>query len=326
MMKRFLKTWAALFAGLALLSPVKAQQYPSHPIKIIVGFAPGSGSDALGRYYGQKLSEILNTPVIIDNKAGAGQIVAIRALMGAPADGYTLFLGTGSALGQGPGLRKDLPYDPLKDFSLVAQFGTIAGAIYVNSGLPIRTLPELIAYARANPGKLSYSSAGLGSAGHLGAEYFMSLTGTKLLHIPYKSDADAAREVAAGTVNMGFTLARFAVPLAAADKVRPLMVIHTSRIPDLPNIPSSTEVGVKGMRNMAPFTYYGFVGPAGMPANVIDQLNRAFNRISAAPETAVQLQQAYITPVTGTAAEFRVFVDKDIDKWRELGKTVKIDF
>jgi tripartite-type tricarboxylate transporter receptor subunit TctC len=313
-------------AGLCVLSPAVAQVYPSHPIKIIVGFAPGSGADTLGRFYGQKLSELLNTPVIVDNKAGGGQIVAIRTVMAAPPDGYTLYLGTGSSLGQGPGLRKDLPYDPLKDFSLVAQIGTTAGAIYVNSSLPMRTLAELIAHAKANPDKLSYSSAGIGSAGHLGAEYFMTVTGTKLTHIPYKSDAEAAREAAAGTVNMAFTLARFVVPLAASDKVRPLLVIDANRVHDLPGVPSATEAGVKDMAGMAPFTYYGIVGPAGMPASVIERLNTALAKIASAPETASQLQQAYVTPVSGTAANFKAFIEKDIAKWRELGKTVKIEF
>jgi tripartite-type tricarboxylate transporter receptor subunit TctC len=324
-LNRISKTLGAVIAGMALCSPVKAQQYPTQPIKIIVGFAPGSGADTLGRFYGQKLSELLKTPVIVDNKAGAGQMVAIRALIGSPPDGYTLFLATGSALGQGPGIRKDLPYDPIKDFSLIAQIGTSAGAIYTNAKVPIRSVPELIAYAKSHPGKLSYSSAGVGSAGHLNAEYFMHVTGTKLFHIPYKSDAEAAREAAAGTVDMAFTLARFVVPLAAADKVRPLMAIDADRVADLPNVPSAAQVGVKGLHDMAPFTYYGFVGPVGMPANVIDRLNQALATIASAPDTAIQLQKAYVTPVSGSPAQFRAFVEKDIAKWRELGKSVKIE-
>jgi tripartite-type tricarboxylate transporter receptor subunit TctC len=325
-LSRLFKSAAALLASLAMVAPVHAQAYPSHPIKIIVGFAPGSGADTLGRVFGQKLSELLNTPVIIENKAGGGQILAIRTLTSAQPDGYTLYLATGSSLGQGPGLRKDLPYDPMKDFSWVAPIGTTAGAIYVNAELPLRTMAELITYAKANPEKLSYASAGVGSAGHLGAEYFMTVTGTRLTHIPYKSDADAAKEVAAGTVNMAFTLARFAVPLAAADKVRPLMAIDANRVEDFPTIPSATEVSVKGLAGMAPFTYYGMVGPAGMPASVVDRLNAAFTKIATAPEMAIQFKKAYVAPLSGTPAEFKAFVEKDIAKWRELSKTVKIEF
>jgi tripartite-type tricarboxylate transporter receptor subunit TctC len=325
-LNKFSKTWALLLAGLAVLSPAAAQTYPSQPIKIIVGFAPGSGADTLGRYYGQRLSELLNTPVIIDNKAGGGQIVAIRTVTSAAPDGYTLYLATGSALGQGPGLRKDLPYDPLKDFSLIAQIGTTAGAISVNPSLPIRSLAELIAYAKAHPDKLSYSSAGIGSAGHLGAEYFMTVTGARLIHIPYKSDADAAKEAAAGTVDVAYSLARFVVPLNAADRIRPLMVIDTDRVAELPNAPSATDTGLKELTGMTPFTYYGMVGPAGMPAPVVEQLNAALANISSSPDTAKQLKLAYITPASGTPASFQAFVEKDIAKWRELGKTVKIEF
>jgi tripartite-type tricarboxylate transporter receptor subunit TctC len=327
-LSRLFRSAASLIAGLALAAAVQAQPYPSHPIKIIVGFAPGSGADTLGRVFGQKLSELLNTPVIIENKAGGGQILAIRTLMSAAPDGYTLYLATGSSLGQGPGLRKDLPYDPMKDFTLVAPIGTTAGAIYVSSGLPLRTVAELIAYAKANPDKLSYASAGVGSAGHLGAEYFMTVTGTRLTHIPYKSDADAAKEVAAGTVNMAFTLARFAVPLAAADKVRPLMAIDANRLEDFPTIPSATEASVKalGLAGMAPFTYYGVVGPAGMPASVVERLNAAFTKIATSPEMAIQIRKAYVAPLAGTPAEFKAFVERDIAKWRALSKTVKIEF
>lgn len=326
MLRRLFKSAAALVAGVAIAAPVHAQAYPSHPIKIIVGFAPGSGADTLGRVLGQKLSELLNTPVIIENKPGGGQILAIRTLMSAQPDGYTLYLATGSSLGQGPGLRKDLPYSPTKDFSLVAPIGTTAGAIYVNAEVPLRSMAELISYAKANPEKLSYASAGVGSAGHLGAEYFMTVTGTRLTHIPYKSDADAAKEVAAGTVSMAFTLARFAVPLAAADKVRPLMAIDANRIEDFPSIPSATEASVKGLVGMTPFTYYGVVGPAGMPSSVVARLNVAFTKIATAPEMAIQFKKAYVAPLSGTPTEFKVFVEKDIAKWRELSKTVKIEF
>ena len=326
MYTRLLRSFAALLAALLVVIPTQAQNFPARPIKIIVGFAPGSGADMLGRLWGQKLSDELGTPVIVENKPGAGQIVAVQALKLAPPDGHTLYLATGSSLGQGPGMRKDLPYDPLKDFSLVSHIGTTPGAIYIRTNLPIRSLSELVDYARANPGKLSFASAGVGSAGHLCAELFMARTGAKLFHIPYKSDADAAKEVAAGTVDMAFALARFAIPLAKADKLRPLMAIDAHRLSELPEVPSAEDSRALGLQDMAPYTYYGMVGPAGMPAAVVQRLNAAMVKIAGAPEMAAQMQTLYVAPSAGSSAAFRSLVEKDTAKWRELGKSVKIEF
>jgi tripartite-type tricarboxylate transporter receptor subunit TctC len=166
------RTFARVIAGISVAClfaiSAHAQPFPSRPIRIVVGFAPGSATDTIARLYGNKLSEVLKTSVIIDNKAGASQLLAIRTLMAAPPDGYTLMVAGGSGLSVGPGVRKDLGYDPLKDFSLVAFMATSPGLITVNASQPLRTLDDLVQYAKAHPDGLSYSSAGLGSAGHLG--------------------------------------------------------------------------------------------------------------------------------------------------------------
>lgn len=315
-------------ATLAAAAPAFAQSqaYPSRPIRLIAGLAPGSAVDALARQYAQKLSEILKTNVIVENKPGAGQIVAINAITAAAPDGYTLYMGIGSALTQGPGVRKDLPYDPLKAFTFIAHVGSLAGMIYASSNAPVQTFSELMAYAKANPDKLNYGSAGQGTAGHLGAELFQYQTGTKLFHVPFRSDPEAAREAAAGTINLAFVIGPAGAALAEAGKLRPIMVIGAKRVPYLPNVPSAAEVNVRGLENIGPFTHYGIVGPAGMPPAIVERLNQAINQATASPEVGGYLKNVYIEPSSATPQEFRGHVEAEITKWRKLGENVKIVF
>ena len=322
------KTLVLAVAAFAAAAPAFAQSqpYPSRPIKLIAGLAPGSAVDTLARQYAQKLSEILKTSVIVENKPGAGQIVAINAITAAPPDGYTLYMGIGSALSQGPGIRKDLPYDPLKAFTFVAHVGSLSGMIYASSAAPVQNIDELVSYAKANPGKLSFASAGQGTAGHLGAEYFQYLTGTKLFHVPFRSDPEAAREAAAGTVNLAFVVGPAGAALVDGGKLRPLMVIGAKRVPYLPNVPSAAEVNVRGLENIGPFTHYGIVGPAGMPPAVVERLNQAINQATASTEVAGYLRNVHIEPSSATPQEFRDYVEKEIAKWRKLGENVKIEF
>jgi tripartite-type tricarboxylate transporter receptor subunit TctC len=322
------KTLVLATAAFAAAAPAfaQAQPYPSRPIRLIAGLAPGSAVDTLARQYANKLSEILGTGVIVENKPGAGQIVAINAITAAPPDGYTLYMGIGSALSQGPGIRKDLPYDPLKAFTFIAHVGSLSGMIYASSAAPVHNIDELLSYAKANPEKLSYGSAGQGTAGHLGAEYFQYITGTKLFHVPFRSDPEAAREAAAGTINLAFVVGPAGAALAEAGKLRPIMVIGAKRVSYLPNVPSAAEVKVHGLENIGPFTHYGIVGPAGMPPAIVEKLNQAINQATASPEVSAFLKNVYIEPSSGTPQEFRGYVEKEITKWRKLGEKVKIEF
>ena len=324
---KFIQTLGIIGVVAALAVSSRAQQYPSKPIRIVIGFPAGSATDAIARLYGQKMSEILGAPVIVDNKPGASQLVAIATLQAAPPDGYTLFLGTGSSLAQGPGVRTDLPYDPLKDFSLVGSISTSPGAITVHPSLPVHTIRDLINFAKANPDRLSYSSAGFGSAGHLDGEYFMYLTGTKMVHVPYKADSEAMREVAAGTVQVGMTTVQFVISLFQSGKVRPLAAIATRRLASLPNVPTVAEVDIKGLEGMVPYTFYGLVGPSGLPPAVANQLSDALATVGAMPDVVSRLQEvSYGEPMTGTPAAFRGFLQKQIAKWRELGKSVTLTY
>ena len=306
-------------------SAVHAQQYPNKPLRLVVGFGPGGATDVVARFYAQKLSEVLKSPVIVDNKPGAGQLIGIKTVMAATPDGYTLLLGTGSAFSQGPGVRKDLPYNPLKDLSLISMVSTAPGVIVVAPTLPARSVRDLIAYSKENPSKLNYGSSGVGAASHLQAEYLMHLTGIRMTHIPYKSAADITRELSVGAVHVGITPLEAAVAPVSGGRVRAVAVTGSRRLKALPDVPSLSESGVKGLEGIDPYTYYGLAGPAAVPAAVVTKLNEAINTLSKSPDFATQVRERlYNEPAESSPASFRTFVEKDLAKWRELSKFVKL--
>jgi tripartite-type tricarboxylate transporter receptor subunit TctC len=317
---------AALLGAAALLAlPALAQNFPSRPIKIIVAFGPGGTADTISRLYGQKMSDLLGTPVVIENKPGANQITAIRALMAAPPDGYTLYAATGSSLIQNPALRPGLPYDPLKDFTLVGMGVTNPGVIFVSPTLPIRNIKDLVAYGKANPGKLNYGSAGLGTAGHLAAEALMSATGLKMTHIPYKADSEVIRETMAGNVHVGIFTTLNTVQAVKAGQIRAIAVTSEKRLPYLPDVEALPEAGMKNLTALDPHTFISFVGPAGMPPAVVAKLNEAINKVSSTPEVADRVRNTlHAEPGTLTPTGFRQFVEAQLAVWRDIGKTVKL--
>lgn len=313
-------------AAAVVARPSFAQPFPSRPIRMLVGFGAGGGADTIARLYAHKMQEVLGQSVIVDNRPGASQLLAIRPMMSSPPDGYTVTLATGSGLTQGPGVRKDLPYDPLKDFSLIGMVATAPGVFFVNPSLPIKSMRELIAYAKANPGKLNYGSAGVGAANHLQMEYVKQVTKTSMEHIPYKSDQDVTREVAAGSVHVGLTIAQFALPLVTAGKLRGLAVTGASRLSALPDVPSIAETGVAELKSIDNYTFYGLVGPSGMPAAIVERLNEAINKVSSMPDVVSRMrEQLFYDPSSGTPAALRHYLETELPKWRELGKSVKLE-
>lgn len=317
-----------LAAGLAfsMVSAAQADTYPSRPIRIIVGFAPGGTTDAIARYYALKISEVLKTPVVVDNKAGAGQILAVKTLQAAPADGYTLMLGTGSAMSQGPGVRTDLPFDPLKDFTLIGLMTTAPGVIVVPPQSPARTLSEFIAYAKANQGALNYASSGVGASSHLQSEYLATIAGIKMTHVPYKADAEVMRSLAEGSTHMGIATIQGAMASITGGRVRPLAVTGAKRVASLPNVPSLAEVDVKGLQGIDPYSYYGLIGPVGLPPAIVATVNDAINKVSKSPEVIEHLQtRMFIEPGSGTPPFFRQYIQNDLTKWKNFAKHVKLD-
>jgi len=314
-------------ASLALSGLAQAQSstFPNRPIKVILGYAPGGSTDAFGRYYVQKLSEVLNTPVVIDFKPGAGQILAFKTVQAAPADGYTLWLGAGSAFSQGPGIRNDLPYDPLKDMVLIGMAATSPGVIVVSANLPVNNVRELTTYSKANPGKLNYGSSGVGSASHLQSAYLVTLTEMNIEHIPFKADAEIINGMSTGSVHMGMATVQAGLAAVASGRAKAIAVTGSRRLASLPNVPSLSEGGQKELDGVDPYTYYGLAAPVGTPPAVIARLSEALQKVNASPEVIAHVREKlYAEPAKGDAESFRQFIVKDTAKWKAFAKHVKL--
>jgi len=323
-LKTFTRIIATACTFAFAVGAAQAQQYPSRPIKILVGFAAGGGVDTIARIYAHKLQEILGTPIIVENKPGASELQAITPLVNAQPDGYTLMMTSASSMVRGPGVRTDLPYDPLKQMTFIAKPATVEAAYVVRNDLPIKTVPELLAYARANPKKLNYGSAGIGSSNHLLTEQMKMLTKTELVHIPYKSDAEVAREMAAGTLDFAIAITTFTVPFIKDNKIRAIGVTGAQRVAALPNVPTLDESGVQELKDLGNYLFYGLVGPANLPQPIVAKLNDAMNKAAEMPDVAQRLQGAQFRPATSTPDEFRQLIESELAKWKEIGKTVKV--
>ncbi|MDR6860918.1 tripartite tricarboxylate transporter substrate binding protein [Variovorax guangxiensis] len=292
---------------------------------MIIGFAAGGTTDAIARYYAQKMGEALGTSIVVDNKPGAGQMLAIRSTVSAAPDGYTIYMGTASALSQSPGVRKSTPYDPLKDFSIIGLVASAPGVLVVSPELPVRNLRELANLASAKGGGLNYGSSGVGASSHLQTEYLLRLTGIRMEHIPYKSDSDIMREITAGSIQMGIAPVQGAMGSITSGKVRALAVTGTHRMAALPDVPSLTESDFKGLDGVDPYSYYGLLGPAGLPADVVEKLNDAINQVSRKPEVAAYVQQRlYAEPGFGRPQAFRDYIQRDLAKWRGFARHINL--
>lgn len=322
--KTITRCLAAAFAFAFAAGTVQAQQYPARPIKILVGYPAGGGIDTVARVYGQKLQEILGVPVIVENKPGASELQAITALLNAQPDGYTFFMTSASSLVRGPGVRTDLPYDPLKHMTFISKAATIEALYVVKNGLPIHTVPELLAYARANPGKLNYGSAGIGSSNHLLTEQLKRVTKTDMVHIPFKGDAEVGREMTAGTLDFAMNITAFTVPFVKENKFRALAVTGPQRLAALPNVPTLDEAGVPELKGLGNYLFYGLVGPANLAQPIVAKINDAMNKAAVMPEVVQRFEFQNFRPTTGTSAEFRQLVESELAKWKEIGKTVKV--
>jgi tripartite-type tricarboxylate transporter receptor subunit TctC len=318
-----------LCAGLGALmiaASANAQNFSAKPIRILVGYAPGGGADLIARVYGQKLQEILGTPVVVENKPGAFEQLAAAPVVTAAPDGHTLWLGTAGALTMGPGVRTNIPYDVIKSFTHVAKIGEVDAVITIGNGIPARTLPEFVAYARANPGKLNYASAGVGSGNHLLTEYIMGVTNIKMTHVPYKGDADVVREVAAGNADFGIPTVATGSPFINDGRIKALVVTGTQRAKALPNVPSvSEDGGIEALRGYGVYSIYALLGPAGMPPAVTQALAEALGRISRMPDVAQKLEAGNVRASYSAPVELKQYIEKEVAKWKEVGKKVKID-
>jgi len=313
--RRFLH-WAVGAAALPTISGVvRADTYPSRPVRLIVGFAAGSTTDILGRLMGQWLSERLGQQLVIENRPGAGGNVGADAMVHSPPDGYTLLM-VPPAVAANPALYTNLNFDFLKDAAPVAGVVRVPNVVEVNPSVPVKTLPELMDYAKANPGKLSFASAGIGTASHLAGQLFNTMTGLHLQHVPYRGDGPAMVDLIGGQVQVGFATMTASIAYIRADKLRPLAVTTLKRSDVLPNVPTVNEF-VPGFEASS---WFGIAAPKDTPADIIDKLNRETNAGLADPKIASRLTDMGGMPLTGSPADYGKLIADETAKW---GKVIR---
>ncbi|HEY0886161.1 MAG TPA: tripartite tricarboxylate transporter substrate binding protein [Ramlibacter sp.] len=312
---------ATLLAGLAGMQPAAAAEdaaaYPSRPITVVVGFAPGGPTDIIARLVATHLSRSLGKPVVVENKPGGGSNIATEQVVRAAPDGYTLLVET-IANATNMSVYKKLNYDTQKDLAPIVQFMASPSVLVVNPQVPAKTLQELLALAKSQPGKLNYASTGVGGSPHLAGEMLKYRAGIDAVHIPYKGAGPALNDLLAGNVTMGFMTSLGLVPHVQAGKLRALAVASPKRIPELPDLPTMAEAGLPDFHVLS---WNGLAAPAGTPKPIIDKLNREVNKILDMPEVRKQLQSLGGDPIGGTPEEFARFVDREIKQWGAVVKS-----
>jgi tripartite-type tricarboxylate transporter receptor subunit TctC len=290
--------------------------YPDKSIKIIAPVQPGGGVDLVARQVGERLSKVLGQPVVIENQSGGGGVVGSQATARAAPDGYTLMVGYVGTHGTNPAVRK-LPYDAVKDFTPVAMVGGTPNILVVPPSLPVKTLPEFIAYAKANKDKLSYGSSGPGTLTHLAMEQLKVATDIDLAHAAYRGIGPAITDILGGQTQALFPGLAAALPHIKAGKMRPLAVTGLKRHPLVPDVPTFEELGFKGFDGVQ---WYGIVGPANLPPAIVTKLNSEINKMLADPSFAERLSSEALQPMPMTPAAFGQYIRDDIVKWTKVAK------
>jgi tripartite-type tricarboxylate transporter receptor subunit TctC len=301
-----------LLAAALLSLPAAAQTYPAKPVRIIVPFAPGGGSDFIARFTAQRLSGSFGSQVIVENKPGAGGMLGIEAGVRAEPDGYTFTL-IASSYTVNPALYP-LKYDPVNDITPVVQISQGPMIVVVNPKVPAKTAVELIALAKAKPGTINFASAGQGSITHMACELFAYMAGIKMSHIPYKGTGPALTDTIAGQTDLFCTSTATALPHVKAGRLRAIAVTTANRLPAEPNVPTLAESGVKGYD--VPI-WHGLIAPKGMPRVAVDKMNAEVNKLLKSKDTAEQLQTDGVSPKGGTPEAFRDQIRKEIDLWKK---------
>ncbi len=298
-----------------------AQTYPDRLVRIIVPQGPGGPTDLLARVAAQRLQAVLHQNFIIENRGGAGGAIAAKAAASAEPDGYTLFMGNTSVLVLLPILSRSAGYDPAKLFATVARLAESYQVLVVHPSLPVKTVADLVAYAKANPGKLNYASAGIGNTIHLAGELFNASAGINIVHVPYNSGAEATTAVLGGQVQMTFVNVTGLPPLIADGKLRALAVTSPKRLALLPTIPTMIESGYPDFVVRA---FFGIVAPAATPAPIIDKLNATINAERTSNEMQTTLKRLGAEPGTGTAGDFAAFIAAERRRWSAVAKSANI--
>ena len=312
---------ALLAAACGLGGSASAQSFPSKPIRMVVGFAPGGPADVMARLIGQRISGTLGQSVVIDNRPGAGGTIGARAVAESDPDGYTLLLGNTSTLVISPLIYKNVGYDPVKGFAPIAMLGTTSNLLIVNPGLGVTSVQELIALARARPGKLNYSSAGIGTPPHLIGEMFKQRLGLDVVHVPYKGGGLSTQAVVAGETQFSFENPAASLPLVQAGNVRGLASTSETRGAQTPDLPTMIEAGVPDFTSVS---FTAVVAPAGTPPAIVARLNAAINESLKSPEIGATLTKLNVDAKTSSPEEFATFLARERDKWTTVIKTAGV--
>jgi tripartite-type tricarboxylate transporter receptor subunit TctC len=318
---RTILQYACTLALAAFTAGVAAQQYPSKPVRFVVPFVAGGPTDIQGRMLGEKLSQRLGQQFIIDNRGGAGGNIGMELTAKAPPDGHTIVIATVGTWAVNPSLYKNMPFDPVRDFAPIMQVSTSPGVLVVHPSVPIRSVKELIALAKAKPGKFDYGSSGVGGFGHISGALFCLMTNTQMVHIPYKSSAPSLTDLIAGQIQVLFNNAISTVPFIKSGQVRALAVTSIKRMPALPELPTIDESGVKGYDNSS----WSAVGaPAGTPKEIIAKLNSELNQILKLPDIQERSAAGGAVIIGGTPEQFGDYLKSEIAKFARVVKEAKI--
>lgn len=315
-MKTFALRVALAAALLVAAASAPAQNYPAGPVRIVVPFPAGGGVDTAGRLLGQKLSEAIGKPVVIDNRAGANGMIGSEIVAKSPKDGYTLMV-NGANFVTSPTLYAKALYDPIKDFEAISLLAHAPNILVVHPSLPVKNVRELIAFAKARPGDILFAGSGSGSTPHLAGELFKVQTGTKMVHVPYRGTGPAITAILSGEVSTMFMPALTALPLIQSGRVRALAVTSLERLPALPELPTVSESGLKGYQSSQ---WYGLLAPAGTPPDILNVLNGHAMKIMQSAEMKERMKNSGSVAVGSTREVFAKFVQTEFSKWAQVIK------
>ena len=314
-MTRAIACAAGLALACAMATPVAAADYPTKPITLIIGFAPGGPSDVMARILTKKMEEVLKQPLVIENRPGAGGSLAGTAVARSAPDGYTVLLATGSLLAINVSLYKNLGYDPEKDFEPISLIGMQTNVLYTHPSVPAKTLSELIAHAKANPGKLSFGSGGIGTPAHLAGELLKIEAKIDITHVPFRGTGPTLQNVIGGHVPMAFNPPSPLLPHLQSGAIRAIAITTLARTGALPDVPTVAESGFPGFEAT---TWHGLVAPAGTPKDVVAALHRAVHATLNDPAARKQLTELGIDLAPNSPDEFRAYIKSEIPKWAKI--------
>jgi tripartite-type tricarboxylate transporter receptor subunit TctC len=307
---------AVALALICATGPATAQGYPAGPVRVIVPFPPGGGVDGAGRLISQKLSEVLGKQFVVDNRPGANGMIGSELAAKSAKDGYTLMV-NGANLVTTPSLYSKVTYDPVRDFEPVSLIALAPNVLVVHPSLPVKSVTELVALAKARPGEVNYAGSGSGSTPHLAAELFNTLANVRMIHVPYRGTGPAIVGLMSGEASVMFMPTTNAVPLVKAGRLRALAVTSRERVPAMPELPTVSESGLKGYESSQ---WYGMLAPAGTPANILGLLNSHVMKIIQAPDMKQRLTSEGLVAVGSTREQFAAHIKAEMTKWAKVIK------